>query len=80
MRSSIVKFSWKVFKRESCESLSFVNVYFVGVFVLLLWFFFQNKELFSLSISYNRTYLRRVSTESDIQPANQVFLAVLLPF
>lgn len=80
MRSSIVKFCLKVFKRESCESLSFVNVYFVGVFALLVCFFFQNKELFSLSISYNRTYLRRVSTESDIQPANQAFLAVLLPF
>lgn len=80
MRSSIVKFCLKVFKRESCESLSFVNVYFVGVFALLVCFFFQNKELFSLSISDNRTYLRRVSTESDIQPANQTFLAVLLPF
>lgn len=44
MRSSIVKFSWKVFKRESCESLSFVNVYFVGVFVLLLCFFFKTKN------------------------------------
>lgn len=47
MRSSIVKFSLKVFKRESCESLSFVNVYFVGVFVLLLCFFFKTKNFFS---------------------------------
>lgn len=46
MRSSKVKFCLKVFKRESCESLSFVNVYFVGVFVLLLCFvfFFKTKN------------------------------------
>lgn len=78
MRSSIVKFSLKVFKRESCESLlMFILLVFLSYCYV---FFFQNKELFSLSISYNRTYLRRVSTESDIQPANQTFLAVLLPF
>lgn len=77
MRSSIVKFSLKVFKRESCESLL---MFILLVFLSYCYVFFQNKELFSLSISDNRTYLRRVSTESDIQPANQTFLAVLLPF
>lgn len=46
MRSSIVKFCLKVFKRESCESLSFVNVYFVGVFVLLVCFFFFKTKNF----------------------------------
>lgn len=77
MRSSKVKFCLKVFKRESCESLL---MFILLVFLSYCYVFFQNKELFSLSISYNRTYLRRVSTESDIQPAHQVFLAVLLPF
>lgn len=77
MRSFIVKFSLKVFKRESCESLL---MFILLVFLSYCYVFFQNKELFSLSISDNRTYLRRVSTESDIQPANQTFLAVLLPF
>lgn len=77
MRSSKVKFCLKVFKRESCESLL---MFILLVFLSYCYVFFQNKELFSLSISDNRTYLRRVSTESDIQPANQTFLAVLLPF
>lgn len=77
MRSSKVKFCLKVFKRESCESLL---MFILLVFLSYCYVFFQNKELFSLSISDNRTYLRRVSTESDNPPANQVFLAVLLPF
>lgn len=62
---------------KACLLLMFILLVFLSYCYV---FFFQNKELFSLSISYNRTYLRRVSTESDIQPAHQVFLAVLLPF